>query len=145
MSSHFLHFYICVIIPQNYTSLYTTTQTLANPAVIDKCGIFNYLLQVFPVFVSSAPPGHLRVSSVRGLLASPHTYGRLRRPPVLVETRWALDRRYPWWPPRVAGPNTKNTLMKRAFAFVFVHFTRQNTFFFQKNAENQRAKLIFSK
>ena len=66
MSSHFLHFHICVIIPQNYTSLYTTTQTLANPAVIDKCGIFNYLLQVFPVFVSSAPPGHLRVSSVRG-------------------------------------------------------------------------------
>ena len=29
-------------------------------------------------------------------------------------------------------------------AFVFAHFTRQNTFF-SKNAENQRAKLIFSK
>ena len=32
-------------------------------------------------------------------------------------------------------------------AFVLTHFTRQNTFFFQKkkNAQNQRAKLIFSK
>ena len=30
-------------------------------------------------------------------------------------------------------------------AFVLAHFTRQNIFFFKKKAQNQRAKLIFSK
>ena len=77
--------------------------------------VFNYLLHVFPVFVSAAPPGHLRASSVGGLLALAHL-----RPP--SATSGALRARegpllpQPLVPSRSCRPK-KYTLDKHAFVF----------------------------